>query len=475
MSTRAATYQGNGRLILGIVLLVLTFWMFAQSMQAALIPIIASDFGIIQDPEKMDLLNFAAAITPLFSAACVVAAGGLADRYGRMRFSFIGVVLSICGSAVVALSSCVEVLIIGRVLQGVSAACIMPCTIALMKTWFEGEKQATALTWWSVGSWGGSGFCTILVGVVEPSLGWQAIYWISVGVALVGLLLIMGTPESKAPATDKRFDTRGAVLFILSLIALVLAVSKGRSWGYSDIRFLGALAFSAIGLICFYFVEKNASGNGVAQLVDFSLFKSRGYFGATLSNFLLNSIAGAMVVVNLYLIQGRGLSTGDVATMTITYAVAVLVLLPVGQKILFIFGGRLPMIIGTTITFLGVALMSLTHIEDLATYKLLVMAGYAMFGLGLGIYATPSTYTAVSSAPEEKAAVAAGIYKLASSLGGAMGVALSLAIFSAWSDADLALAGARGLWLNIGFGILALLSILLLVPGKKQRVEPEVA
>lgn len=468
MTSTAASWQGNSRLITGIVLLVLTFWMFAQSMQAALIPIIARDFGITNDPPQMDLLNFAASITPLFSAACIVAAGGLADRYGRMRFAVIGVVLSVIGSVIVALSTGVNMLIVGRVLQGISAACIMPSTIALVKTWFTGKKQATALTWWSVGSWGGSGFCAILVGLVEPALGWKAIFWISAAVAIIGLLLMLGTPESKAEPTDKKFDTRGATIFIASLIALVLAVSKGRSWGYGDIRFVGSMVFAIIGLIGFYFVEKRASAWGIAQLVDFSLFKSRGYFAATLSNFLLNAIAGAMVTVNIYLLQGRGLNTAEVATMTITYAVAVLVLLPVGQKILFIFGGRLPMVIGTTITFLGVALMSMTSIEDLQLYKILVMAGYAMFGLGLGIYATPSTYTAISSAPQEKAAVAAGIYKLASSLGGAMGVALSLAVYSAFSD--LHQAGAAGLRLNVGFGVLALLAILFIIPGQQKSL-----
>lgn len=469
MSSEKTTYQGNGRLVLGIVLLVLTFWMFAQSMQAALIPIIAEDFGILTNPAQMDLLNFAASITPLFSAACIVAAGGLADRFGRMRFSIIGVILSVIGSAVVALSPNVEILIIGRGLQGISAACIMPSTIALMKTWFEGKKQATALTWWSVGSWGGSGFCAILVGLIEPSLGWKAIFWISAGVAILGLLLMLGTPESKAQMNDKKFDTLGAAIFIASLICLVLAVSKGRSWGYTDVKFIGTMGAAIVGLVAFYFVEKGAPAKNVSQLVDFSLFKSRGYFGATLSNFLLNAIAGAMVIVNMYMLQGRGLSTGDVATMTITYAVAVLVLLPVGQKILFIFGGRLPMVIGTIITFMGVVLMSFTSIESLATYKILVMVGYAMFGLGLGIYATPSTYTAVSAAPQEKAAVAAGIYKLASSLGGAIGVALSLAVYSAFGDIHQA--GAAGLWLNVGFGVVALMSILFIIPAQKKMQE----
>lgn len=142
------------------------------------------------------------------------------------------------------------------------------------------------------------------------------------------------------------------------------------------------------------------------------------------------------------------------------------VLLPVGQKILFKFGGRLPMVIGTIITFGGVALMAMTSVQDLATYKLLIIVGYAMFGLDLGIYATPSTYTAVSAAPQEKAAVAAGIYKPASSLGSAIGVALLLAMFSAFPDIHQA--GAAGLWLNVSFGVMALLSILFIIPRQTQ-------
>jgi DHA2 family multidrug resistance protein-like MFS transporter len=466
MNSDSKNYQGTNRLILGIVLLVLTFWMFAQSMQAALIPAIAKTFGITDDPAQMDLLNFAASLTPLFSAACIVAAGGLADRFGRMRFALIGTVLSVVGSAIVATSGNVYMLIVGRALQGISAACIMPSTIALMKTYFQEKQQATALTWWSVGSWGGSGFCAILAGLIEPNLGWQAIFWISAVIAIIGFCLMLGTPEAKAPATDKKFDTTGAALFIASLICLVLAVSKGRSWGYSSLAFIGTFLTAVVGLIAFYQVEKKAVSNGIAQLVDFSLFQSRGYFGATLSNFLLNAIAGAMVIVNTYMLRGRGMDTGEVALMTITYAIAVLALLPVGQKILFKFGGRLPMIIGTVVTFAGVILMSFTCIESLTMYKVLVVVGYALFGLGLGIYATPSTYTAVSAAPQEKAAVAAGIYKLASSLGGAIGVALSLAVFSMFDDINQA--GAAGLWLNVGFGVLALLSIMFIMPKQGQ-------
>ncbi len=457
-------YQGTNQLILGIVLLVLTYWMFAQSMQASLIPAITDSFGIKGNAAKEDLLNFAASLTPLFAAACIVSCGGLADRFGRMRFAFIGTVLSVIGSSIVAISTNVELLVVGRALQGISAACIMPATIALMKTYFEGKNQATALTCWSIGSWGGSGFCAILAGMIEPKYGWQAIFWINAAISVLGMLLMLGTPESKAAKTDKKFDTLGSIYFVIALIALVLAVSKGRSWGYTDVKFIGTFATAIIILGVFYVNEKNAASKNIAQLIDFSLFKSRGYLGATLSNFLLNAIAGTMVIVNTYLINGRGLSTTEVGIITVTYAIAVLILIPVGQKILFKFGGRLPMIAGCIICFSGVGLMSMTHIESLESYTTLVKIGYAMFGFGLGVYATPSTYTAVSAAPEEKAAVAAGIYKLASSLGGAIGVAISLAVYSPFAATDIHQAGSIGLLLNVGFGLLALASIMFIMP-----------
>ncbi len=346
----------------------------------------------------------------------------------------------------------------------------MPATIALMKAHFEGQRQATALTCWALGSWGGSGFCALLAGTIEPRFGWQAIFWISAAISILGMLLILGTPESKAPKTDKKFDTLGSIYFVVALIALVLAVSKGRSWGYTDIKFIGTFATAIIFIGVFYVNEKAAASKNIAQLIDFSLFESRGYLGATLSNFLVNLIAGAMVIVNTYLINGRGLTTTEVGIITLTYAIAVLILIPVGQKILFKFGGRLPMIVGCISLFSGVSLMSMTHIVSVESYTTLVRVGYALFGLGLGIYATPSTYTAVSAAPEEKAAVAAGIYKLASSLGGAMGVALSLAVYSTFVSTDIHQAASIGLLLNVGFGILALASIIIIMPkhlGKK--------
>ena len=104
--------------------------------------------------------------------------------------------------------------------------------------------------------------------------------------------------------------------------------------------------------------------------------------------------------------------------LSLGYLVAVFAMIRVGEKILTKSGAKKPMIWGAIITTIGVAMMGLTFLPDFA-YTVVVFIGFALFGLGLGIYATPSTDTSVSNAPSDKVGEAAGVYKMASSLGGA--------------------------------------------------------
>ena len=75
-------------------------------------------------------------------------------------------------------------------------------------------------------------------------------------------------------------------------------------------------------------------------------------------------------------------------------------------------------------TVIGLILLSLTFLPN-AWYIASSVIGYLLFGTGLGVYATPSTDTAVAQAPDDKVGVASGVYKMASSLGNAFGVAIS--------------------------------------------------
>jgi DHA2 family multidrug resistance protein-like MFS transporter len=459
------SYKGTNKMITGIVFGVITFWLFAQAM-VNVVPAVQKDLGI-----SLGTLNIAISLTALFSGMFIVAAGGLADKVGRKKIAYIGFILSIIGSLCLVVAQGAGLLIVGRIIQGISGACIMPSTIALMKAYFEGKDRQRALSFWSIGSWGGSGIASFAGGAIATSLGWRWIFIFSIIFAVLGMLLLKSTPESKQESEGAfKFDYTGLGIFIVTMLALNIFINYGSDFGWTSARSLGLLAVVIIGLIVFVKVEKSKE----IVLIDFSVFKNKPYSGATASNFLLNGIAGTLVVANTYVQVGRGFNSFQAGMLSLGYLVAVLAMIRVGEKILQKVGAKKPMIWGALITTVGVAIMGLTFLPDFA-YTVVVFIGFALFGLGLGIYATPSTDTSVSNAPSDKVGQAAGVYKMASSLGGAFGVAISATVYGAFAaNGNLETAATIGIIVNVIFGILSIISIVMLVPNNAGKTSPAV-
>lgn len=419
-------YKGNDRLLFGMILGVISFWLFAQTT-LNIAPVMQKDLGI-----DANLMNIAVAITSLFSGMLTVVMGGFADRLGRVRIMSLGFVLSIVGALSIALtptgSLAAPFLMAGRIIQGISAACIMPASLALVKTYWDGAQRQRAVSMWSIGSWGGSGMCSLFGGVMTENFGWRSIFVISAVLCVIGMLMIRGTPESKVVGqNDSKLDRLGISTLMISMVALQIVVTQGNKFGWTSPTILSLLVVFFIVTAIFVWAEIRAKHDAC---VDFSLFKNKIFTGATISNFLLNSLVG-MLIVSLQLLQyGGGLSSQQAGILTLGYALAIIVFIRVGEKLLQRFGSRKPMLWGVCITGLAILLLMPTN-TMLSTYKILAIVAYTLFGIGLAFYATPSTDAALSNLPAEQAGSGIGIYKMASSLGGAFGVAISAAIFTA--------------------------------------------
>jgi len=419
--TGTPAFAGNDRLLAGIVLSVLTFWLFAQSV-INVVPAMKKSLDI-----SLETLTLAVSLSALFSGCFVVASGGFADKFGRVRLTVIGLVLSITGSGLLFLAREPVLFLLGRAIQGLSAACIMPATLALIKTWYEGKARQRAISFWVIGSWGGSGLSSFVGGAIATSLGWRWIFVFSIVMALAALLLIRGTPESRsASAGQHKLDIGGLVSFVLMLVLLNLFISKGHGWGWSSGLSLSVLGGAVLAALGFIF---NGRRKGDAALIDFALFKNRAYSAAVFSNFMLNGCIGTMMITSIWLQQGHHLTPLQTGMMTLGYLVTVLAMIRVGEKLLQRYGARLPMMTGPLLTATGIAFISCTFLSK-EIYIITVFLSNVLFGLGLGCYATPSTDTAVMNAPESKVGVASGIYKMGSSLGGAMGIAVTASLYA---------------------------------------------
>ena len=123
----------------------------------------------------------------------------------------------------------------GAVGQGLSAAFIMPASLALIKSYWDGAARQRAVSLWSMGSWGGSGFAALFGGLVAENVGWRWIFFASAAVSAAGMLMVRGTPESKA-AADKtyRFDTMGVLTFMVTMVALQVLATQGSEIGWTN-------------------------------------------------------------------------------------------------------------------------------------------------------------------------------------------------------------------------------------------------
>jgi DHA2 family multidrug resistance protein-like MFS transporter len=479
-----AAFRGSDRLLFGIILGVLAFWLFAQTT-LNIAPAMAADLGV-----TTSVMNIAVSITALFSGIFIVVIGGLADRVGRVRALNWGFVLGIVGALLVGIAPsgalAVPLLMLGRICQGLSAACIMPASLALIKSYWDEAGRQRAVSLWSMGSWGGSGFAALFGGLMAENVGWRWIFIAAAVVSAIGMLMVRGTPESKAAASgDYRFDTWGVLTFMVSMVALQILTTQGSELGWTSPTVLGLAAISVLFGVLFVRAEKTAR----APFVNFALFRNPTYTGATISNFLLNGVAG-MLLVSMMLVQlGGGMSAQEAGMLTLGYAIAIVAFIRVGEKLLQAFGARKPMIWGSAIVGLSIAILMPTHLL-LGQYTKLAVASYTLFGLGLAFYATPSTDAALSNLPDDQAGSGSGIYKMASSLGASFGVAISAAIFTAlsaddgstrWLDGVITFAGRQdnlalrqaalvALAFNVLMVVAAIVSIMLTVPKGRTQV-----
>jgi MFS transporter, DHA2 family, multidrug resistance protein len=485
MPQEPTPFRGDDRLLFGIILGVLAFWLFAQTT-LNIAPAMAADLGV-----GTTVMNMAVSITALFSGIFIVVIGGLADRVGRVRTLRWGFVLGIAGALLIGFvprgTLATPVLMLGRISQGLSAACIMPASLALIKSYWDGAGRQRAISLWSMGSWGGSGAAALFGGLMAENVGWRWIFFASAAVSALGMLMIRGTPESKAVAAiGYRFDTFGVLTFMGLMVALQVLATQGSDMGWTSPLALGLAVASAVFGWLFVKAELTAAN----PFVNFALFRNPTYTGATISNFLLNGVAGMLLVSMMLLQVGGGLSAQKAGLLTLGYAVAIVAFIRVGEKLLQTFGARKPMIWGSLIVGLSIAMLMPTHLL-LEQYTTLAIASYTLFGLGLAFYATPSTDAALSNLPDDQAGSGSGIYKMASSLGASFGVAISAAIFTAlsvddgstrWLDGMLTFSGRQdnialrqaalvALAFNLLMVVAAIASIMLTVPAARTEGE----
>jgi EmrB/QacA subfamily drug resistance transporter len=381
----------------------------------------------------------------LVIAALVVTGGRLGDIYGRRAVFTAGLAIFAGGSILSGVASSEEALIAGRVVQGIGAAAMLPLSLAIVSDAFPGEQQARALGIWAAISAVALAIGP-LVGGLLVDVDWRLIFWINVPVLAVGAAVMLGVvPETRDESATHRLDLAGLVLLAAGLIALVLPLVESPEWGLGSARTLVVLMVGAALMAAFWVVEHR-----VAQpIVDFALFRNGPYFGASAAAFALVGAWWSLIFFQPQYLQGSLGHSATVAGLLILPVTAPMVVIsPLAGRLIARFGARRLMTAGMLCAVAG--LVVLTQLTDSSGYGLL-LPGYLLFGVALGLVYAPMSSAAMAAMPPEKTGIASGVLAMDRVLAGALGLAVTGAVFqSLIDDQSFPLALAHSTWVLVG-------------------------
>ncbi len=407
-SAKTATRRPTG-LIIAILCLSGTVVSLQQTMVIPLLP----DFPKILNTSP-DNVSWLVTVTLLTSAVATPIVSRLADMVGKRRMMTVAMVLMVIGSVIAALGGNFVTLVVGRAFQGFAAS-LIPVGISIMRDELPKEKVASAVALMSATLGIGSALGLPLSGIIYEAFGWQAIFWLSAAVGITLIIAVLAiVPESEL-RTRGKFDFLGAAMLSIALTTLLLAISKGGSWGWSSEPVILLFITTAVVLAVWFPFELRVS----QPMVDLRTSARRPV--------LLTNIASILVGFSMYAnmlsttqqlqmpkVSGYGfeLSVVVAGLCMVPSGLAMVALAPISAVITKRFGAKTTLIVGALV--LAVSYVARVFLNS-EIWMIIVGAMAVSMGTAIAYAAMPTLI--MRSVPITETASANGLNSLLRAVG----------------------------------------------------------
>ncbi len=412
--------------MIGLTLALLAFSNLITSLDFTIIyvalPHIGQDIGF-----STHGLQWVVSAYAVFYGGFLLLGGRMADLLGRRLILNTGLLLFGAASILGALATSPAPLIIARVTQGIGAALVFPATLSLVNTVFaEGRDRNRALMWWALAGAGGLSLGALLGGLLTHAFGWQAVFWVNlplVAAALIGTFTLL---DADRPQVRGSFDIPGAITGTLGATLLVFAIAQAGEAGLTPpVAVAGVLAL----LLLAGFVAIEARSR--SPLMPLRLLANRNLSAGTL---VIIPFGAAMNTVMFFLT----LYFQDVLAYTALQAglafLAMSLVIAAGdffsERLMHRFGTRTTLIIGLGAGVIGNVLLAAAMGSGGSFTALL--PGVVVYGLGMGIV-FPAMFAATGTGvADHEQGTASGMASTAFQVGIATGLAVLVAVATAW-------------------------------------------
>ena len=359
----------------------------------------------------------------LTQGAMTPTASYLANNVGIKRSFILSLIAFTLGSLLCGLSWSLPMLILFRVVQGLGGAVLLPLAFTMLFREFAPGERGLAL--------GTLGIPTLLAPALGPILGgyivtfasWQLIFFINIPIGIVAVILAtLFLREARAPERS-RFDLPGFITAAYGLAALLYAFSETTTAGWGSVKVLGFLFSGALSLIAFIAIEITTVNRGGKPLLDLRLFTNRSFAAGNIALvFVIFGLFGSFFLIPIYLQVLRGQSAFQAGLILLPQALAAMVSVVVGGRLVDRIGVKAVVIPG--LLLLAFATWQLTFITLNSPFWWLQLL-LVLLGLSLGLTGQPLVVAALADIREaQQVADASTITTVTRSVAASMGVAL---------------------------------------------------
>ncbi|OWP49338.1 MFS transporter [Pseudomonas nitroreducens] len=336
----------------------------------------------------------------------LMAAGTLADRFGRKRLFVISLALFGATSLLCGLASDMPTMIAGRFLQGAAGGVMLICQVAVLTSQFsDPAERVRAFAAWGVVFGIGLGFGPIVGSVIVALASWQWVFLVHGPLALLTLALAQyGAVESRDPAAE-RLDVGGMLTLSLAVLGTVYYITQGADMGFASPAALAILLLSFACLIAFVLIERRVAH----PMFDFTVLRIRAFSGAMFASAGMNvSFWPLMIYLPVYYHGVLGYDDVKAGWSLLAYTLPTLVVPPIAERLAHRFQPGWVIPGGMFVIGAGFFLMLWGSSLDHASW-LTLLPGCVVAGIGLGLTNTTVTNTSTAAVNAARAGMASGI------------------------------------------------------------------
>lgn len=362
-------------------------------------------------------------------AALLIPAGAISDARGRRRVFALGLVGFGVASLACGLAPTMELLILGRLLQGAAGAFLVPGALAIITAAFDGEERGRAIGVWAAATSALTTLGPLVGGALVQTVSWRAAFLVNLPLVVIALVALRRVPESRDEAATGRVDWLGATVAVVAVGGLAFGLTRGQESAWADPLAFAALVVGGIALVAFPVLMAVRPD----PLVPLGLFRRRNFSVVNLATLLVyGALYTSMTFQSLFLQGTLGYSPLAAGIVSLPLGVLLALLSTTAGRLAGRLGTR-PFLVGGPLLMAG-GLLWLARIPptsaawpadpaDVASlvpppdYLVDVLPGTLLFGVGLALLVAPLTTALMGSVPVSRASLGSAVNNAISRVG----------------------------------------------------------